>query len=83
MSSLFQPFGAVQESGTPYAGTTAPEIGPSASTVDSGIHFTGAAGGVLLFKLKVPGGMIIGAMVAVAALNIGYAGAICRRRHAP
>lgn len=30
----------------------------------------GTAGGLLLFKLKVPGGMIVGALIAVAALNI-------------
>ena len=30
----------------------------------------GTAGGLLLFRLKVPGGMIVGALVAVAALNI-------------
>ena len=30
----------------------------------------GAVGGLLLFKLKVPGGMIVGAMVAVAVLNV-------------
>ncbi|MBO4378090.1 MAG: AbrB family transcriptional regulator, partial [Clostridia bacterium] len=30
----------------------------------------GAAGGLLLYKLKVPAGMIMGAMIAVAAVNI-------------
>ena len=31
----------------------------------------GLAGGTLLFKLKVPGGMMVGAIIAVAALSIG------------
>ena len=30
----------------------------------------GLAGGTLLFRLKVPGGMMVGAIVAVAALSI-------------
>ena len=30
----------------------------------------GAVGGVLLFRLKVPGGMIVGGLIAVAVLNI-------------
>ena len=30
----------------------------------------GTAGGILLFKLKFPAGMIMGAMIAVAAANI-------------
>ena len=32
----------------------------------------GAIGGVTLFRLKVPGGMIVGSMLAVAAINVGF-----------
>ena len=32
----------------------------------------GAIGGVSFFRLKVPGGMIVGSMLAVAAINIGF-----------
>ncbi len=32
----------------------------------------GAIGGLLLFRFKVPGGMIVGAMLTVAVLNIGF-----------
>ena len=39
----------------------------------------GTVGGLLLFKLKVPGGMIVGAMVAVAVLNILTEKAYCPR----
>lgn len=32
----------------------------------------GTIGGVIFFKIKVPGGMIVGSMLAVAILNIGF-----------